>query len=152
LKNWRSPARQWQSESEGAAPIPARGARPVRRPLTEASHGPGETVWHYTITIPLEEIRPHKRQRATGEDLNKLELMFNEHFGGFTRLPNSPGSGLRDPTDPSAAPEMNFNAYFVVLASPVPEADAYFRALREELETALDEGVILVERQEAWIP
>ena len=27
----------------------------------------------------------------------------------------------------------------------------YFRALRAELETALDEGVILVERQEVWI-
>ena len=34
----------------------------------------------------------------------------------------------------------------------VPEADAYFRALRAELETALTEGVILLERQEVWIP
>ena len=47
---------------------------------------------------------------------------------------------------------MNYNAYFAVLASPVPEAEAYFRALRQELETALLEGVILVERQEVWIP
>jgi hypothetical protein len=39
-----------------------------------------------------------------------------------------------------------------VLPSPVTEAEAYFRALREELQTALDEGVILVERQEVWIP
>jgi hypothetical protein len=28
----------------------------------------------------------------------------------------------------------------------------YFRALREELQNALAEGVILIERQEAWIP
>ena len=44
------------------------------------------------------------------------------------------------------------NACFAVLASPVPEAEAYFRALREELEAAFDEGVILVERHEVWIP
>jgi hypothetical protein len=85
-------------------------------------------------------------------DLDNLQQMLAEHFGGFTRLPNSPGFGLRDPNDPRQAPEMNYNAYFVVLTSPVPEADAYFRALREEIEGALDEGVILVERQEAWIP
>ena len=34
----------------------------------------------------------------------------------------------------------------------IPEADAYFRALREELESALVEGVILVKRQDVWIP
>jgi len=78
--------------------------------------------------------------------------MLTEHFGGFTRLPNSPGFGLRDPTNPHQPPEMNYNTYFVVLTSPVAEADAYFRALREELEEALEEGVILIERQEAWIP
>ena len=47
---------------------------------------------------------------------------------------------------------MNYSAYFAVLSSPVAEADAYFRALRVELESALIEGVILVERQEVWIP
>jgi hypothetical protein len=113
--------------------------------------GPGETVWRYTVTVPLEEIRPEKRQKATAEDIDNLQQMFAEHFGGFTRLSNSPGFGLRDPNDPHQAPEMNTNAFFVVLTSPVPEADAYFRALRAELEAALDEGVILVERQEAWI-
>jgi hypothetical protein len=46
---------------------------------------------------------------------------------------------------------MNYNTYFVVLTSPLPEAETYFRALKRELETALDEGVILVERQEVWI-
>jgi hypothetical protein len=114
--------------------------------------GPGEAVWRYTVTVPLEEIKPQKRQKATAEDLDNLQQMFAEHFSGCTRLPNSPGFGLRDPTDPSQAPEMNYNAYFVVLTSPVPEADAYFRELRQELEAALDEGVILVDRQEAWIP
>jgi hypothetical protein len=114
--------------------------------------GPGEVLWRYTLTVPLEEIKPEKLQKATTQDLDNLQQMFTEHFGGFTRLPNSPGYGLRDPTKPHQAAEMNYNAYFAVLASPVPEAEAYFRALRAELETALAEGVILVERQEVWIP
>jgi len=114
--------------------------------------GPGEAVWRYTITVPLEEIKPEKLQKATAQDLDNLQQMFAEHFGGFTRLPNSPGYGLRDSTKRHDAPEMNYNAYFAVLVSPVPEADPDFRALREELEKALDEGVILVERIEVWIP
>jgi len=114
--------------------------------------GPGETLWRYTVTVPLEEVIPQKRQRATAEDLESLQLMFIQHFGGVTTLPNSTGFGLRDSSRPDQPPEMNVNTYFVILASPVPESDAYFRALREELAAALDEGVILVERQEVWIP
>lgn len=125
-----------------------RYAVPVLRPRM----GPGETVWRFTLTVPLEEIEPKKRQRATADDLRNLQAMLVDHFSGFTRLPNSPGYGLRDSDKPEQLPEMNYNAYFSVLASPVPAADAYFRALREELQTALDEGVILVERQEIWIP
>ena len=26
--------------------------------------GPGESVWRYTVTVPLEEIQPRKRQRG----------------------------------------------------------------------------------------
>jgi hypothetical protein len=78
--------------------------------------------------------------------------MLIEHFGGFTRLPNSAGFGLRDSATPHQPPQMNYNTYFVVLTSPVAEADAYFRVLRQELEDALQEGVILIVRQEAWIP
>jgi hypothetical protein len=114
--------------------------------------GPGETLWRYTVTVPLEEIQPHKRQIATAEDLFNLQQMFVDHFTGFTRPPNSPGCGLRDPNKPERMPEMNYNAYFAVLASPMSEAEAYFRALREELQVALDEGVILIERLEVWIP
>jgi hypothetical protein len=121
-------------------------------PALRIRMGPGETVWRYTITIPLEEIRPHKRQKATAQNLEHLQEMFADDFGGFSKLPNSSGYGPRDPTDLNRAPEMNYNTGFAVLASPIPEADAYFRALREELQAALDEGVILVERQEAWIP
>ncbi len=114
--------------------------------------GPGEALWRYTITVPLEEIRPRKRQKATARDLTNLQELFTEHFGGFTRRPNSVGYGLRDPSAANRGPEVNYNAYFAVLTAPLPEADAYFRALRQELETALQEGVILVERQDIWIP
>jgi len=55
-------------------------------------------------------------------------------------------------TTPEQEPESNYNAYFVVLALPGTAADRYFRALRTELQDALDEGVILVERQVVWIP
>jgi hypothetical protein len=123
-------------------------ADPVLRPRM----GPGETLWRYTVTIPLEEITPTKRQKATREDIENLEEMFRKHFGGFTRLANAFGHGLRDPEKSEEPPEMNVNAYLVVLVSPVPQSEAYFRALREELEDALDEGVILIERQQVWIP
>jgi hypothetical protein len=123
-------------------------AVPVLRPRL----GPGATNWRYTVTVPLEEIRPKQRQKATLDDLEKLEQMLLTHFGGFTRPADSFEYGLRDPARPEQAPETNINAYFSVLTSPVSEAEIYFRALRAELEEALDEGVILVERQEVWIP
>src|SRR6267378_3029684 len=83
--------------------------------------GPSESLWRYTVTVPLEEIKPRKRQVATADDLRILQETLVDHFGGFTRLPNSPGYGLRDPARPAQAPEMNYNAYFAVLASPIPE-------------------------------
>lgn len=126
--------------------------QPYATPQLRIRMGPGESVYRYTITVPLEEIRPGKRQKATAEDLDNLQQMFAEHFGGFTRPHESVGFGLRDPEHPEQGPELNFNAYFVVLTSPISAADAYFCALRSELEDALVEGVILVERQESWIP
>jgi hypothetical protein len=74
------------------------------------------------------------------------------HFGGVTLPPASPGFGLRDPHHPEQEPESNYNAYFVVLTSSTALADRYFRALRAELQAALDEGIILVEQQFVWIP
>ena len=49
-------------------------------------------------------------------------------------------------------PEMNFNFYFVVYAAPIRESDNYFLALRRELEEALAEGVILIEKQQVFQP
>ena len=125
----------------------ARYAVPELRPRM----GPGERVWRYTVIVPLEEVRPAKRRIATEVDVENLERMFSRHFGGLTTPPPSVGRGLRDPADHSVEPEMNYNAYFVVYASPVREADAYFLALKRELEEALDEGVILIERQEVLL-
>ena len=74
------------------------------------------------------------------------------HFGGVTLLPSSAGYGLRDPDHSEQEPESNCNACFVVLALLGAAADRYFRVIHTELQVALDEGVILVERQVVWIP
>ena len=113
--------------------------------------GSGSPAWRFTVTVPLAEILPLQRQIATADDILILQEMLVEHFGGCTRLAGSSGHGLRDANQPNPYPEMNYNAYFCILAAPLPESDAYFRALRDELQDALDEGVILVERQDIWI-
>jgi hypothetical protein len=125
-----------QRKQHKPRPFQPEALTPFALPALRPRMGPGETLWRYTVTVPLEEIQPRKRQRATLEDVINIQLMLVRHFSGFARYPNSPGYGLRDPTKPEQTPEMNI----------------YFRALREELQTALDEGVILVERLETWIP
>jgi hypothetical protein len=109
-------------------------------------------IWRFSVSVPLAQISPTRKPKATLRDVNKIRRMCVRHFGGVTLPPASTGYGLRDPDDPERKPELNYNRYFVVLASPIQEADKYFRALREELQEALDEGVILVERQDVWIP
>ncbi len=134
--------------------------RPFRPDVLEAFAGvhllprllPGRRVWRYKVTVPIEQIKPTRQAKATPRDENKLRRTFVRHFGGVTLLPSSAGYGLRDPDHPEQEPESNYNAYFVVLALPGAAADRYFRVLRTELQDALDEGVILVERQVVWIP
>ena len=113
---------------------------------------PGRRVWRYRVTVPLEQIKPTQKPKATPRDQNQLRRLFVRHFGGVTLPSSSAGYGLRDPDHPEQEPEVNYNAYFVILASPGTAADRYFRALRAELQDALDEGVILIERQVVWIP
>ena len=72
----------------------------------------------------------------------------------FCRTCNAPFLSrlrLRDPGQPHDKPEMNYNAYYVVYAAPIRESDHYFRALQIELQEALAEGVILIERQEVYL-
>lgn len=101
---------------------------------------PGRRVWQYRVTVPIEQIKPTWKPKATPQDINRLRRMFVRHFGGVTLPPRSPGYGLRDPHHPELEPESNFNAHFIILASPGAPADRYFRALRRELQDALDEG------------
>jgi hypothetical protein len=99
----------------------------------------------------MEEVRPRKRQKATTEDLDNLELMLVGHFGGLGIGAPSTGFGLRDPSVRGVEPEMNVNIAYVVYATAIRKADTYFKALQTELQKALDEGVILIERQEVWL-
>jgi hypothetical protein len=114
---------------------------------------------------------------ATGEDIRLLMRLLTEHFGGLTGTVFDPpilrGVGARDPKQPAgsleenehaafevyarrtrASPspgptlEENEHAAFEVYAAPLQESDDYFRTLRKELQEALAEGVILIERQE----
>jgi PII-like signaling protein len=109
---------------------------------------PAGIVWRYTIVVPLQELKPKNRLKATLQDINALRTSLVRHFRGLTTLPSVTGYGLRDPRKPAASLEMNTNMPFVVYAAPIPEADAYFLALQSELQRALAEGVILIERQE----
>jgi hypothetical protein len=114
--------------------------------------GSGAPVYRYTLMIPVEEIRPKKRLKATPRDLEKLADLLTRDFGGLTTFPAAPGYGLRDPARAHVEPEMNYNFYYVVYAAPIHESDNYFLALRREFEDALAEGVIsLVERQQVLI-
>jgi hypothetical protein len=108
----------------------------------------GEIAFRYTVAVPIQEVQPRNLAKATPADLRRLEEMFTRHFCGFTSLPASPGFGLRNPEDPEEAPEMNINVFYVVYSAPSRDADDYFRALQQELQEALEEGVILIEKQQ----
>jgi hypothetical protein len=58
----------------------------------------------------------------------------------------STGYGLR-------AGEIEFNTHWpmVVYAAAAAPAEEYFAALRRELQEALEQELILVERQEVWL-
>jgi hypothetical protein len=130
----------------------ARFAVPAIRPQL----GPETLVRRYTVLVPVEEIRAGAAARriATGDDLQRLQLALIKHFGGVTTsvtVPSLVGWGARDPRRPSQTRELNRHAHFAVYAAAVRASDEYFLALREELASALGEGVILVERQDVTI-
>jgi hypothetical protein len=77
--------------------------------------------------------------------------MFIEHFGGITQLPRSYGRGARDPRKPKETLETNTHAVYRIYAPAASVSDHYFQALRAELQEALVEGIILVERQEGML-
>ncbi|MGH7137934.1 MAG: hypothetical protein ACREHD_19470, partial [Pirellulales bacterium] len=93
----------------------------------------------------------HRLGVATVEDLGTIQETFIRHFGGATFQVQEPspirGVGARDPSDVSGTQEQNEHVVFEVYAAPIHASDEYFRAVRRELEDALGEGVILIERQ-----
>jgi hypothetical protein len=115
--------------------------------------GVGALVWRYTIFVPLEELRTTEaepRLVADFDDLENLRQVLVQHFGGFTGLPPLLGAGLRDPTDATSL-EIDKHLPFVVYARPLAAADRYFERLQQELQEALEQGLVLVERQEVFL-
>jgi hypothetical protein len=113
-----------------------------------ASVGIGAMVWRFTVLVPLEEISPgaESRQIATEDDIDNLENMLTTHFQGLTIAPISTGYGLR-----AGAMEANTHEPVIAYAAAVAASEHYFAALRRELQDALDQELILVERQEVWL-
>lgn len=97
----------------------------------------------------------HQIVVATKEDIETLRDLFIQDFGGVTMLKQSPsplqGAGARDPRRPATTLEQNEHVAFEVLASASHQADVYFSALRLELQEALGEGVILIQRTEVTL-
>jgi hypothetical protein len=118
-------------------------------------------VYRYRILVPTaylinEGTHPGRRVPiATGTDIVTLRQTLVRHFGGVTLLHQPPapafGIGARDLGNVAETLEQNEHVAFEVYSAPVQEADDYFRALRHELEEALQEGVLLIERQQVTL-
>lgn len=114
-------------------------------------------VYRYRLLVPIAQFTqesPSTVRRvlvATIDEIEQLQNTFVRHFGGVTVHHQTPaalrGVGARDPADVSGTLEQNEHVAFEVYAAAVQESDDYFRAVRRELEDALREGVILIERQ-----
>jgi hypothetical protein len=113
-------------------------------------------VRRYTILLPIAQVLADGTNRpvASGQDRVALEIALVDHFGGVTVPANVPvikGLGARDPQHPEQSQEVNVHTYFLVYAAIHEASDRYFLALKRELEEALVEGVILIERHEVTI-
>ena len=118
-------------------------------------------VYRYRLLLPIAQIvreSPQAARRvpvATEADILTIRNTLIRHFGGVTVLHQPPapalGVGARDPAQVGSTLEQNEHVAFEVYAAPLHEADDYFRALRQELQEALQEGVILVERQQVTL-
>jgi hypothetical protein len=118
-------------------------------------------VYRYRILVPLSQTVPEsdrvirKTEIVADDDLDTLQYTLIRHFGGVTIIHRPPapafGVGARDPANVAATLEQNEHIAFEVYAAPIQESDDYFRALRQELEDALQEGVILIERQQVTL-
>jgi hypothetical protein len=125
-------------------------------PQIRAQLGPETLVRRFTDFVPVEEVKVGRLPRgiATGTDLQEVQSLLIQDFGGVTTSTTAPslaGWGARDPRRPRKTLEFNRHAFFTVYAAAVRASDEYFLALQKELADALGEGVILVERQDVTI-
>jgi hypothetical protein len=129
-------------------------------PLLQADIGSAVSVsvYRYRLLVPIARIHRESVGEirrvlvATEGDIFTIRNTLIRHFGGVTVLHQPPapafGVGARDPSNVANTLEQNEHIAFEVYSAPVQDADDYFRALRLELEEALREGVILIERQQ----
>jgi len=118
-------------------------------------------VHRYRLLVPVAQIIRDSVQAfrravvATNDDIDTIRNALIRHFGGVTVLHLAPapafGVGARDPSNVAATLEQNEHVAFEVYAAPLQESDEYFRAIRLELQEALQEGVILIERQQVTL-
>ena len=132
-------------------------------PIVQAEVGAPvpQLVHRYRLLVPIAEIIRDATQAvrrvviATDADIFTIRDALIRHFGGVTVLhqPPAPASGIgaRDPANVAGTLEQNEHVAFEVYAAPVQESDDYFRTLRRELQEALQEGVILIERQQVTL-
>lgn len=132
-------------------------------PILQADVGSSVSVsvHRYRLLLPVAQIireSDHEVRRivvATEGDVFTIRNALIRHFGGVTVLHQPPaaafGIGARDPSNVSNTLEQNEHIAFEVYAASVPESYEYFHALRRELQEALQEGVILIERQQVTL-
>lgn len=135
-----------------AKPISAAALAKFANDDVRVPMGVGALAWKYTILVPVEEVSftGERRTLATVDDLETLRGVLCDSFLGLSILPPIQGHGLRDPLNPTSL-EINKNIPFVVYASPTSLSDKYFEHLQTELQKCLDQGVILIERQEVFL-
>jgi hypothetical protein len=118
-------------------------------------------VHRYRLLVPVAQIIRASAQAfrqvvvATADDIDTIRDVLIRHFGGVTVLHQPPapawGIGAPDPANVAGTLEQNEHVAFAVYAAPIQESDDYFRALGHELQEALQEGVILIERQQVTL-
>jgi hypothetical protein len=137
---------------EGQRPFNPEVLTPYSIPDIRPPLGIGALVWRYTILLPITELRSGGQPQAlaTFLDLETLRGVFCDHLGGATAFPPVSGYGLRDPVDPTSL-EFNHHVPLVVYARPIAASDRYFERLQQELQEALVQGLIAVERAEVFL-
>lgn len=117
-------------------------------PRIRARVGEGGLFWRYTVLLPVDETRAGQETRtiATPHDQDTLEQALANCFDGVTVLHPTRGCGLR-----AGEIELNTNIPYVVIAAPVTETEQYFLGLKKELQEALNQETILIQRQDVWI-